>query len=115
MFGNIKNMAEIIKMAGQAKQTMAKLQEELEHKTVEAESGGGAVRVIMSGKGRIVDLQLDPNLLPAIAGDDKQIVEELITSACNAAAEKVQQLMLQTLGQSFTGMDIPPGLTGLGR
>ena len=112
MFDKIKQMGELMKMAGQAKERMAELQAELEKKQVEGESGGGAVRVVLNGKGRVLKLELDKLLLLGIAGDDKEMVEDLIVAAVNQGMERVQELMGEQMRELTGGIDLP-GLEGM--
>lgn len=113
MFGGLKDFANLMKSMGQMKERMGQLQEDLERRTVEAESGAGAVRVTLNGKGRVLRLHLDPALLAGLAGDDRAMVEDLIASAFNAAMEKVQELMMDEFGKISGGMNLP-GLMGPG-
>lgn len=107
MFDKIKQMGELMKMAGQAKERMAELQAELEKKQVEGESGGGAVRVVLNGKGRVLKLEMDKPLLMGIAGDDKEMVEDLIVAAFNQGMDRVQELMAEQMQGLTGGMDMP--------
>lgn len=110
MFDGLKNLGNLMKMAGQAKEKAAELQAELEKKQVIGESGGGAVRVTMNGKGVCRQVEFDSNLLLGLAGDDKTMVEELTAAAINQANEKVRALALEETRKLMGGMDLPPGL-----
>lgn len=112
MFDNIKNFAAIMKQLPELKERAEQMQAELERKTVEAESGGGAVRVTMNGKGRVLRLEIDQPLMAGIAGDDKVMVEELIAAAINVGMDKVQALLAEQMRGVAGGMDLP-GLDGL--
>ncbi len=110
MFDGLKNLGNLMKMAGQAKEKAAELQAELEKKQVTGEAGGGAVRVTMNGKGVCLHVGFDANLLPGLAGDDKTMVEELAAAAVNQANEKVRALAMEETRKMMGGMDLPPGL-----
>ena len=112
MLENLKNLGSIMKMAGQMKERAAELQAELERRTVQGESGGGAVRVTANGRGRILRIELDEPVLGGIAGDDKEVVEELIAAAVNVTLEKVQRLAAEEMSKLTGGMNIP-GLSDL--
>lgn len=114
MFDKFRDMASLMKNAAAMRERAEQLKAELEKRTVEGESGGGAVRVTMNGKGRVVRVELDRPLLTGIAGDDKTVVEELIASAVNAAADKVQELLAEEVRKLTGGMDLPDmsGLLG---
>ncbi len=113
MFGNMKNLGQLMKAAGQFKEKAAELQAALERRTVEADAGGGAVRVAANGKGRILRIDIDQALMAGLAGDDKTVAEELIASAVNAALAKVQEVVAEEMKELAGGMDLPPDIQGL--
>ncbi len=112
MFDNLKQMAALMKNAPALREKAEQMKAELERKTVVGESGGGAVRITMTGKGKVIRVDLDRPLLMGIAGEDKTMVEYLIAEAFNNAAEKVQVLVMEQVRAATGGMDIP-GLSGL--
>jgi DNA-binding YbaB/EbfC family protein len=107
MFGNMKDLGSLMKQAGQFREKAEQLKQELERKTVTGEAGGGAVRVTMNGRGRVVHMEIDQNMLSGLAGDDKEMVEELITLAVNNAMDKVQELIASEVRELTGGMNIP--------
>lgn len=117
MFDQMKNMKQLAGMMGNLgdiREKMERMQAELGEKTVQAEAGAGAVRVTMNGKFEVVKVEIDPSMVTVLAGagteTDKQMVEELIASAMNAAVLQVQELLKSTLGEAAMGMGIqPPG------
>lgn len=112
MFDQFKNLGNMMKMAGEAKQRAAEMQAELERRTVTGESGGGAVRVTLNGKGRCLRLETDPALFAGLVADDKAMAEELIAAAFNDGMGKVQQVVAEELKKVTGGMDLP-GLEGM--
>jgi hypothetical protein len=119
MFDQLKNMKDLASLMGNLgglKEKMEQAQAELATKTVEAESGAGAVRVTMNGKFEVVDVTIDPVMITTLAGTgtdaDRQMVEELIASAMNAAVLKVQELLKDTLGEATGGLNLP-GMPGM--
>jgi len=116
MFDNMKNMASVMKQAGQFKEKMEQIQAELGRKTVEAEAGAGAVRVVANGHLEIVSIHLDRSMLVTLAGEgadaDQQMIEDLITAATNAALTKARDLVQQEMVGLTGGLNIP-GLSGL--
>jgi DNA-binding YbaB/EbfC family protein len=107
MFDNLKNLGSIMKQAGEFQERAEQMKEELERKSVEGESGGGAVRVTLNGKGRCLRIELDEPLLAGLVGDDKAMVEDLIAAAYNAAMDKVQELVADEMKKAAGGIDIP--------
>jgi DNA-binding YbaB/EbfC family protein len=72
--------------------------------SVEAESGGGLVKVVMNGKCEITRLTIDPK---AVTPDDKAMLEDLVAAAVNAAAEKARTAADQHLEKATGGIKIP--------
>ena len=112
MFDQFKNMAYLMKNAGQIREDAERLKEELKQKTVTGESGGGAVRVTVNGHGHVLRVHLEQPLLIGLAGDDKPMVEELIASASNDAVTKLKRMVADEIRKATGGMDIP-GLESL--
>ncbi len=114
MFDGLKNIKSLMGMLGQADEIKAKVDQfkaELARKTVEAESGAGAVRVVVNGRFDLVSIDLDPAMIASLAGAgtaaDKAMVEELITSAVNAGMAKARDLAEQEMMQMTSGMNLP--------
>ena len=114
----LDNLKTLTSMAGQAKELRDKfeqLQTELGRRTVEADSGAGAVRVVVNGKLEIKSVKLDLPMLKTLAttcganGDDedRQMVEDLIAAAVNAALTKAKQMMQQEASRLTGGLNIP--------
>lgn len=82
-----------------------KVQQELENITVEGSAGGGAVKVVMSGKQVVVSVVIDPDAM-----EDVEILQELIVAAVNDASAKTQETMAEKMGSITGGLNIP-GLT----
>lgn len=112
MFDQLKNMASLMKNAGALRERAEQFKAELERKTVDGESGGGAVRVTLSGKGRTLRVNIDQPLMLGLAGEDKTLVEELIAAAFNNAHDKLQELIQEELSKAAGGLDLP-GIEGL--
>ena len=111
MFDNLKNLAGLMGQAGQIKEKFEQLQAQLGQKTAEAEAGAGAVRVVMNGRFEVLAVRLDPTMIAKLAGAgadaDRQMVEELIAAAVNAAVLKVQELIKDEMASLTGGMNIP--------
>ena len=99
-----KNMNSMLKQAQKMQEEMAKVQEELEEKTVEATSGGGAVKVVVSGKKELVSIDISPE---AVDPDDVETLQDLILVAVNDAMKKADDLMAEGMGAITGGLNIP--------
>jgi len=86
---------------------LAKAQEELSNLTVEASSGGGAVKVTMNGQQKIQSVKISPE---AINPDDVELLEDLVLTAVSEAITKSQEAAAKHLGGLTGGLKIP-GLT----
>ena len=96
-----------MKMMRQFQRQMEKAQEELRAATLEVTSGGGAIKVVITGDQHIESIAIDPT---AIDPDDPELLEDLVTAAINEAVTKSQDLAKRKLGGLTGGLNIP-GLT----
>jgi DNA-binding YbaB/EbfC family protein len=93
-----------LKQAQQMQARLAKAQEELEGETVEASSGGGAVKVVATGKQTIESIAIDPS---AVDPDDVEILQDLVLAAVNEALAKSQQIAQERIGAITGGLKLP--------
>lgn len=107
MFGNMGNMAGMMKKVQKMQAEMAKMQEELKHRTLEVSAGGGAVKVVITGEKQIQSLKIDPS---AVDPADVEMLEDLIAAAVNEAVKKVDDLMAQEMGKLTGGLNLPTGM-----
>ncbi len=98
------DMNKLMKQAQQMQSKMAKMQEELEKKTLEATAGGGAVKVVVNGKQELVDLQIDPD---AVDPDDVEMLEDLVLAAVNQGMREIQEMVNNEMGKVTGGMNLP--------
>lgn len=107
----IPNMGNLLKQAQQFQSKMAKLQEELGEKTVEATSGGGMVSVVANGKQEIVSITIEPEVIDP---EDKEMLQDLIIAAVNDALTKAKNMVQEEMGKLTHGLNLPnlPGLFG---
>ena len=105
----IPNMGQIMKQAQQFQSKMAKLQEELNRRTVEASAGGGMVTVMANGAQEILSIRIDPEVVDP---DDLEMLQDLVMAAVNDALSRAKEMVNQEMGQLTKGMNIP-GMPGL--
>ena len=103
------NMGQIMKQAQKFQTKMAKLQEELSEKTVEASAGGGMVTVVANGGQDVLSVRIDPEVVDP---DDVEMLQDLIMAAVNDALNKAKTMMNDEMGQLTKGMNIP-GMPGM--
>ncbi|SFE63996.1 YbaB/EbfC family nucleoid-associated protein [Alteribacillus iranensis] len=100
----MKNMGNMMKQMQKMQKQMQKAQEELKDKTVEATAGGGAVKVTAAGDKRIVDIEIDEDVVDP---EDVEMLQDLILAAMNEALKKVDELVEQDLGKFTKGLNMP--------
>ena len=100
-------LGDITKMLGQFKDiqaNMQRMQEELAKKTVEASSGGGVVTARVNGKGELLNVTFDRDMVDT---NDLELLEDLVKAAVNAAVSKSREQMQQQLSQLTGGLNLP--------
>lgn len=104
----MRNMNRMMKQVQKMQADMARVQEELEHKTVEASAGGGMVTVVANGHQNIVSISIEPE---AVDPDDVEMLEDLVLAAVNEAIRASREMAGDELGKVTGGLNIP-GLPG---
>lgn len=98
------NLGNIMKQAKKMQEKMGKLQQELEARTVEAQAGGGMVKVVVNGKFEIVSLQIEKDV---VNSDDIEMLQDLIVAAVNEGIRKAQEMTSQEMSKITGGLNIP--------
>ncbi len=102
MFGNLGNIANLVKQARSFQENLQKVQETLGEKRYEGEAGAGMVKVEVNGRGELTRVKIDPQ-----AAGDLELIEDLIVAAAAAANRKSQEGMKAEMSQLTGGMNIP--------
>ena len=95
-----------MRQAQQLQANMQKEQEQLGSLEVTGEAGGGVVKVFMNGRHEVRRVQIDP----AVAGDDREMLEDLVTAACNDATRRVAEAVQRRMADAMGGLQLPPGM-----
>ena len=103
MKGGIGN---IMKQAQAMQESMQKAQEELASLEVTGESGGGMVKVTMTGKHEVRRVSIDDSLMD----DDKDMLEDLVAAAINDATHKVEATTQERMSGLTSGLNLPAGM-----
>jgi DNA-binding YbaB/EbfC family protein len=98
-------LGNIMQQAQKMQEDFQKAQEELGKLEVQGESGGGLVKILMTGKREVRNLSIDDSLV----GDDKDMLEDLVAAAINDAVRKVAKMKKEKMADLTSGMPIPPG------
>ena len=96
----------MMKQAMALQANMKKAQDEIANMEVIGESGGGMVKVTMTGKHEVKRVQIEP----AIAGEDREMLEDLVAAAINDAVNKVDQQSQARMSSVMSGLNLPPGM-----
>jgi DNA-binding YbaB/EbfC family protein len=97
----------LMKQAAQMQTKMQELQAELDQTEVEGTAGGGMVTVVLSGKGDLKGVRIDPSLLKP---GEKEIVEDLLVAAHADARRKAEAVVQDKMKSLTGGLPLPPGL-----
>ena len=103
----MKDLMGIMKQVQDMQARMQQLQEELGSIEIEGKAGAGLVTIVMSGKGEIKRVKIDPSL---IKPDEAEILEDLIVAASADAKSKVETRMQEKMSEVTGGLPLPPGM-----
>ncbi|MBP9015269.1 MAG: YbaB/EbfC family nucleoid-associated protein [Candidatus Atribacteria bacterium] len=100
----MQNWKNLMKEAQKMQAKIAKMQEELKEKTVEASSGGGMVKVVCDGQQNIVSIEIEPELLEE---KDVEMLQDLILAAVNDALRRSREIAEEEMGKITGGLNFP--------
>ena len=108
-----KNIEELLRTAGRLQAEVSRVRDELDHKRVEGESGGGMIRCAVSGAGDLLSLTIDPALASMADGaSNLKMIEDLVVAAVNQAFARARELAQQEMARVTGGLPMPPGMFG---
>lgn len=99
-----KGLGNIMKQAQQMQQKMARMQEELQSREVEASAGGGMVTATVNGAQQLVALKVEPSVVDP---EDVEMLQDLVLAAVNEAIKKSQAMAQEEMSKITGGMNIP--------
>jgi DNA-binding YbaB/EbfC family protein len=102
----MKGLPQLMRQAQEMQAKMQKAQEELASTEVEGVSGGGMVKIVATCKYQVRRVTIEPALL----GDDKEMLEDLIAAAFNDATAKIERMVQEKLSAVTGGLALPGGL-----
>jgi hypothetical protein len=102
----MKGLSQLMRQAQEMQANMQKAQDELASTEVEGTAGGGMVKVVVTCKHEVRRVTIEPALL----GDDKEMLEDLIAAAFNDARVKVERTVQEKLSAVTGGLALPSGL-----
>lgn len=98
-------LAGLMQQAQKMQEHMKRLQDELAQTEVEGQAGAGMVKVTMTCKNQVRRVSIDP----ALVGDDRDMLEDLVAAAFNDAVRRAEELTQQKMSTVTAGMPMPPG------
>ena len=99
------NIGQLMKQAQMMQENMRRMQEQLASMEVEGQAGAGKVKVVMTCKHEVRRVTIDPGL----AGEDRELLEDLMTAAFNDAAREVDATVSEKMGGMSAGLGLPAG------
>jgi nucleoid-associated protein EbfC len=100
----MSSIGKMLKQAQRAQQQMEQVQAQLATRTVDATSGGGAVKVTAKCDGTIASIKIDPQALnPA----DAQLLEDMILTAANQALNSAREIANAEMAKVTAGLNFP--------
>jgi DNA-binding YbaB/EbfC family protein len=103
MRGNFNNP---MKLAEAMQANLQKAQAEIATLEVVGEAGGGMVKITMNGRHEVKRVQIEP----AVSGEDREMLEDLIAAAANDAVHKVEARVQEKMAGVTAGLRLPPGM-----
>ena len=105
------NMQKMLKQVQKLQEEMARVQEQLAHDRVEAGAGGGVVRAVASGRGDLIEIAIDPSVVDP---GDVAMLQDLVLAAVNEAIRQARDHAAEKMKAVTGGVQLPPGIPGLG-
>ena len=98
------NFQNLMKQAQKLQEKMAKVQEELASKTVEATAGGGMVTAVVNGKSELVSIRIEKDV---VNPDDVEMLQDLIVAAVGEGVRRAQEMASAEMARVTGGMTLP--------
>src|ERR1044071_6306393 len=103
----MSSIGKLMKQAARMQQQIEQIQSQLSQKTIEATSGGGAVKIVAKCDGTIASIKIDPQ---AVNPADAQLLEDMILTGVNQALTQAKDISNAEMGKITQGL-ILPGMT----
>ena len=100
----MKGMGDLMKKAQKMKEDLARVQEELAAREVEASSGGGMVSVKITGGKEVTAISIDPSVIDP---EEREMLQDLVQAAVNEALRKSAEMMQEETSRIMGGLPIP--------
>jgi len=100
----VKGLGGMLKQAQKIQAQLAKMQDEMAQKTIEASSGGGMVSVVVNGKQEVISIRIEPEV---VNPEDIDMLQDLVLAAVNEGIRKAQEMVSEEMKKLTGGLNIP--------
>lgn len=100
----MSSITKLMKQAARMQQQMEQVQGQLAARTVEATSGGGAVKVVVRCDGTLASVKIQPQ---AVNPNDVSLLEDLVMTAANQALSQAKEISNQEMSKVTSGLNLP--------
>src|SRR5204862_4450896 len=100
----MSGVGKILKQAARVQRQIEEVQAQLAQRTVEATSGGGAVKVVAKCDGTLASIKIDPQ---AVNPSDAQLLEDMVLTAANQALAQAKEISTAEMGKVTAGFNLP--------
>lgn len=97
-------LGDLMKQAQRLKAEVERIQAEAATRTVEGSAGGGMVSATATGKGELLSVKIDPEV---VREEDLEMLQDLVTAAANDALRKARELLAQEMSRLTGGLGLP--------
>ena len=101
----MNGLNDLLKQAQKLQEKVQDAQQEMARNEVHGESGGGLVRVVMTGRHDVRRIHIEPSLM----SEDREVLEDLVAAAVNDAVRRVEELQRASLSGATGGISLPEG------
>jgi len=98
------NMNKMMKQVQKMQADMARMEEELAGRTVEATAGGGLVKAVANGRQELTAIEIKPE---AVDPDDVETLNDLVLAAVNSALAEARKMVNQEVSRLTGGLNLP--------
>ena len=100
----MKGMEDVFRQAQQLQERLAKLQEELADRTVEASAGGGMVTVVANGRQEVLSVRIEREVA---SPEELELLQDLVRGAVNEALSRSKRMAAEEMSKVTGGMNLP--------
>jgi len=98
------DMGGMMKQVKKIYESVQKTQQELAEERIEATSGGGMVKATVTGKGELLEVKIDPQVVDP---DDVEMLEDLVTTALREALTRAREVEAERMQAATGGLSLP--------